>query len=255
MAVFEMTVVEQPEILYTSGDLAFSKEDCSALNENIELGFTEIGAINDIEYLLSTYTGIGALNLKIKDIVYSNDLGMYLDVSGTKLTAGSGTPVTISVSGLTAGDPVVGFTVKLFNLNLVQNETITFNLAIEDTNNVIGEYISVTIFLEYLTCLVVADTFIIRVDSTVVDGCESVTVLTVQVPPGGSRYVDISSDTPDTTDVTETITVDKQYTLLIKGIIGTNTEDENVVITVKDAIGGVNLGGYNLKRFHTGIDC
>jgi hypothetical protein len=244
---------------------AYTEDDCSTINRSYTIGLlkdTNTGV--DWYYILDSYTNVQPWKtLKIKNISYSNPTGFYMEDLVTKIPEAGATPYDIDVLGVALDAFIPNFTFQIDNILVSQDESITFDLAVEDLNNDIGGYQRVTINLLHETC----STGGIQEDMTVTDifdtSCIREVEVEVYVPPEGTRYVEASA-----LDVwssvfggvlPETISVTTTYTLQINAeTVGVKpfSNHSSITLTMKaNAASSTIIAAATISKFHRGLVC
>jgi hypothetical protein len=241
------------------------EEDCAIINKTIPLGVLESFNEPDIIFLLQSWgRGVSWKTFKIKDIVYSNGTDFYLEDGGVLIPEAGSTPYDINVTGIGTSLPITDFLLKFNNLDLTQNETINFKLAVVDLNDVEGNYYPVTISLQRIKCPtppVANYVAFITADTDCTTTCD----ITIACPDEEQRRVEISfTGTPGyqtvdlvATPVDEIITTPTVYQLAITAdrSIGTSFTSNILVEIFPDATFPIALDSYILTRQHNSTLC
>lgn len=248
-----------PQYTVTANKL-YSETDCIQLDEELPIGLIKTTNSFNIYYLLTDYIDASSWKtLKIKNVVYSNPTGFYLSDTLVKIPEAGATVYDFDITGQAVDIAIADLTVTYDALNLVQNETITFDLAIENLVPTIGAYTSVTISIKHSTCPPVGPINELTIVSIVDDNCTLQDNVTVHVPPEGSRYVTvIPADGFGSPTVSgETITEDKTYNLIIAAdIVGTLGDYSAVILRVFESISSTtSLDSHSITRKHIGTIC
>lgn len=238
------------------------EENCAVINKTIPLGVLESFNEPDIIFLLQSWArGVSWKTFKIKDIVYSNGTDFYLEDGGVLIPEAGSTPYDINVTGIGTSLPITDFLLKFNNLDLTQNETINFKLAVVDLNDIEGNYYPVTISLQKIEC---TPEPIPNYVTTLVtdDDCSTVVDIVIAVPPEEERKVIIvpsdSFGSPTINEVINTSTAPNVYTLTITGSengVGTPTLSSILVKIYADAVSGLVIDTFFLERPHLGFNC
>lgn len=264
MADFNITIGAQPTPGYTvTQSFGFAEEDCSTLNTTYSLGIIEDTATININYLLSSYTDASAWKtFKLRNVVYSNSTSFYLEHSATKIPEAGATVYDVDIEGVAASTAISGFVIKLDSLTLTTNETITFDLAVENVALDVGAYSSFTILLQKNDCTTTPPPKVIQKTLVGDDTCSEEWNVQVNVPAEGSRYVVRErSDGFGSLPLSETITTTSNYQLYIDAyehpsIPSSNDTWSDVIIKVySNSSSTVILDSFGFDRLHTGNVC
>lgn len=242
--------------------IVVEEENCSIINKEISFGVLESFNAPDIIFLLQSWTrGVSWKTLRIKNIAYSNSSEFYLEHNNVYIPEAGDTYYEVGVTGIGSSLPITDFLLKFNGLDLTQNETITFNLAVVDLNDVVGSYKPVTISLQMIECI--PDPIPNYVTTIVTDDdCSTVVDIAIAVPPEEERKVIIvpsdSFGSPTVNEVIDTSTAPNVYTLTITGSevgVGTATSSSILVKIYADAVSGVVIDTFLLERTHLGFNC
>lgn len=247
-----------PQYTVTANKL-FKEDDCLVLNQEQDIGLIKTTNTYPIYYLLTNYIDASSWKtLKIKNIVYSNTTGFYLSDTLVKIPEAGASIYDFNVTGQAVDLAINNLTLTYDTLTLIQNETITFDLAIENLASFIGDYTSVLITLKYSECVPTLPIFNITTGTLNEGSCNTNQDVTVIVPPEGSRYVVIQNTGGFGSPViSETITSDKLYNLIIdaNNATGTGTHS-SVTLRVYESSGSTtSLASHLIQRDHNAVVC
>lgn len=245
-----------PQYTVTANKL-YSESDCVQLDEEKSIGLIKTTNSFNYYYLLTDYIDASSWKtLKIKNVVYSNPTGFYLSDTLVKIPEAGATVYDFDITGQAVDIAITDLTVTYDALNLVQNETITFDLAIENLVPTIGAYTSVTISIKHRTCPPtdpILDVVPVPVSDT---NCILQVDVTVNVPPEGSRYVVVTpNDSYGSPTVSgTTISTDTQYDMIITGDDSTTEIHSTVLLRVYESSSSTtSIDSYILIRDHGNI--
>jgi len=264
MASFDININAQVIDEYViNPSKVFNASTCSnPLDTEWTIGLIEDTYVADPTYhLLTSYSDASSWKtLKIKNVVYSHPLNVYLSDTLVKIPEAGATVYDFDVTGQAVDIAIPNLTFTYDNYSPSGNATVTFDLAIENLASEVGSYTSVTILAEYSKCpsIPVADLLITTISD---DGCGIEDTATVTPPAEGERYVvvtanDVYGNGSDTT-AGETITTSTDYTLFIDAsTAGSVIHYSTVIIQVyNNSSMSVLLDSHQISRNHAGIIC
>lgn len=261
MASFNINISAQilPTYSIPQGIPLFGFDDCVLITNSITIALIESIKTSKDLFLLNSYTDVVAYKtLHIRNIVYSNGTQLYLEHNGVKIAVAGAIPYSIDITGLAADTDIPNFVIKMNSLDLVQDESIQFEMAIENINNVVGEYITQNIFVPHNVCKQIPAPKEINAVLILDTTCITKYDVTVFVPPEGSRYVTVSpSDSFGGLATTETITQNKTYSLILDASnVGINSFTSTIILRVyENSNSTLSIDSFQSERDHTGNIC
>jgi len=249
-----------PQYTVTANKL-YSEDDCAVLNEERALGLIKTTNTYDMYYLLTDYIDASSWKtLKIKNIVYSNTTGFYLSDTLVKIPEAGATVYDFDITGQAVDIPIANLTVTFDTLTLTQNETIEFDLAIENLVPTIGAYTSVKITLKHVICAPVEPVVELTITNEDDTSCFTKADVNVKVPAEGSRYVTVTPDTAygAPTVAGTTITVNTTYNLIIDratGGPGSPILSRVILRVYEDSSQTTSIASHRISRTHGTAVC
>lgn len=265
MADFNINIAAKPNIPYIPNNGKIRQGDCLTGITSLPIGIVETVNTPSIEFLFSEYTGAnGWAELRISNLVYTHEDKFFVEYNSVALTPNVDPNVilaTIDVTGVSANQAISTFFAKYNNTTLTQNASLSFDVEIEDTlGNSLGK-VKYGVILLYVQCIPPAKKEKITVNSITDTDCLIRKVVTVKVPPEGSRYV-YSTFTGAHTSISggtlpATITSDTQYTMEINvSKVGGSTQFSTMFLFVKEtSTSGTVIDSQKIERYHAGNVC
>lgn len=265
MADFAITINSQPttsDYVVTASSV-FKADSCIAvIDSETPIGLLQNTATTTPEYyMLSSYTDASAWKtLKIKNVVYSHPTNVYLSDTLVKIPEAGGTVYDFVITGQAVDIAIPNLTLTMDTYTPTGSATITFDLAIQNQLDQIGNYTSVTLQIDKKRCIIPLEEILIS--SVASNTCEIRDIATVIPPIEGERYVvleanDIFGSEGSSVTAGETITVSTNYTLWINASdVGVPDTYSNVIIKVyNNSSMAILLSSYQIDRAHQGIIC
>lgn len=263
MADFTLTIGVKPSPQYVVTALTlFVSLDCDASVIQYPIGLLENTETPSITYwLLQSYSNPTPWKtIKIKNIVYSDGLEFFLSDTLVKIPEAGATVYDFDITGQTVDTAIADLTVTKNNPIDLKSRTINFDVAIEDTNNVVGTYQSVQLTLKYLECPPTTPFEDITLTLLNNDNCYVAYQVDVNVPAEEERYVTIEQNDARTyylgTTLPVTISSTTSWTLECDRVLDLLGPISSITLRVfLDATQSTSIGSYTLKRKNSGNVC
>lgn len=265
MANFNITINAQPNIPYDPTYDKIRQGDCLTGVTSVPIGIIKTQETPGIHFLLSDYVAAnGWAELRISNINYTNESNFFMKYNSIALTPNVDPNVvlaTIDVTSVSVNEAIALLFADYNNNNINKNESLAFDLEIQDTLGTSLGKVTVGIVLLYVECIPPAVKEKVVINSTTDVACYIEKVVTVKVPAESSRYVyKVTSDVYSTVTggtLPSTITSDTQYTLRIDvSTVGSVSIYSKAQLFVKEkASSGTIVGSASVSRNHAGNIC